>query len=149
MAKTCTNCGTINANEQQYCANCGNPLPAVTTPAAPIPPAAGIPAAPAAFETEREAPKFGAIRTMSVIYRIMAWFWLVGGIIFAIAMFAAPALFGDYDFFVGIIPAIAAILVGLLMFLSFQYTAQLNELMIHLEGNTRETSALLRRMLRK
>jgi uncharacterized integral membrane protein len=79
----CPHC-SANSAGPQFCTTCGERLPGVIQqPVAEPQPAA--PAKPAVKETVPSG-KYGALRAVATVYRIIGWVVMVGGSLFSIAL---------------------------------------------------------------
>jgi hypothetical protein len=142
---TCPGCGTQNVGNQ-FCTVCGTRLPVPTVQEVSEPEPA---TAPAAVEpTAREVVpvrKYGALRAVAMVYRIIGWVVMVGGTLFSIAL-AVIAVQGGGGFSefmpwaaglgtagIAIGGVVGSILAGLFM-VAF---ADLCYLLIDIESNTR------------
>ena len=138
----CPHCGADSAGPQ-FCTTCGERLPAaIQQPVWEPQPAA--PAKPAVKETVPSG-KYGALRAVATVYRIIGWVVMIGGSLFSIAL-AVLALGGTgalTDFIplsaglgtvgIAVVGLIASILSGLFL-LAF---ADLCHVLIDIERNTR------------
>jgi len=139
----CPGCGADSAGPQ-FCTTCGERLPvAIQQPVWEPQPAA--PAKPAVKETVPSG-KYGALRAVATVYRIIGWVVMIGGSLFSIAL-AVLALGGTgalTDFMplsaglgtvgIAVVGLIASILSGLFL-VAF---ADLCYLLIDIEKNTRQ-----------
>ena len=139
----CPNCGA-DAAGPVFCTTCGSRLPPIVQQVSPetqpIPPAK-----PATREPAVQV-KYGALRAVSTVYRIIGWVIMVGGSLFAIALgvLAAGVTGTMTDFLpisggpgtvaIAIIGLIASILIGLFM-VAF---ADVCNVLMDIEKNTRE-----------
>ena len=138
----CPHCGADSAGPQ-FCTTCGERLPvAIQQPVWEPQPAA--PAKPAVKETVPSG-KYGALRAVATVYRIIGWVVMIGGSLFSIAL-AVLALGGTgalTDFMplsaglgtvgIAVVGLIASILSGLFL-VAF---ADLCYVLIDIEINTR------------
>jgi len=87
----------------------------------------------------QESGRYGALRTLSAVYRILAYVFAAGGgigvLVGLVAMTDEPAA--------GFGLIVLSVLYGGLMFVSFLAFAQMIILMIDIENNTRQTAAAL------
>ena len=139
----CPHCGADSAGPQ-FCTTCGERLPvAIQQPVWEPQPAA--PAKPAVKETVPSG-KYGALRAVATVYRIIGWVVMIGGSLFSIAL-AVLALGGTgalTDFIplsaglgtvgIAVVGLIASILSGLFL-VAF---ADLCYVLIDIEKNTRQ-----------
>ena len=139
----CPHCGADSAGPQ-FCTTCGERLPvAIQQPVWEPQPAA--PAKPAVRES-RPSGKYGALRAVATVYRIIGWVVMIGGSLFSIAL-AVLALGGTgalTDFIplsaglgtvgIAVVGLIASILSGLFL-VAF---ADVCYVLIDIEKNTRQ-----------
>jgi len=139
----CPHCGADSAGPQ-FCTTCGERLPvAIQQPVWEPQPAA--PAKPTVKETVPSG-KYGALRAVATVYRIIGWVVMIGGSLFSIAL-AVLALGGTgalTDFIplsaglgmvgIAVVGLIASILSGLFL-VAF---ADLCYVLIDIEKNTRQ-----------
>jgi len=139
----CPHCGADSAGPQ-FCTTCGERLPvAIQQPVWEPQPAA--PAKPAVKETVPSG-KYGALRAVATVYRIIGWVVMIGGSLFSIAL-AVLALGGTgalTDFIplsaglgtvgIAVVGLIASILSGLFL-VAF---ADVCYVLIDIEKNTRQ-----------
>jgi hypothetical protein len=79
----CPNCGA-DSTGPQFCTTCGGRLPiAIQQPVGETQPA---PAGKAAVKEAVPAVKYGALRAVATVYRIIGWVVMVGGSLFSIAL---------------------------------------------------------------
>jgi hypothetical protein len=104
--------------------------------------------------------RFGVLRFFGTLLKVIAWVFLVAGILVAIGLVVTGSISGVTDFLgpdtglgglltgIGgaIIAGIGAILGGLLYFLVFYVAGESLHLQLAVEENTRLTAALLLRM---
>ncbi|MFW6125949.1 MAG: hypothetical protein ACOC58_02470 [Chloroflexota bacterium] len=87
--------------------------------------------------------KYGALRTVAIVFTIIAWIVLILGVIGAIAA-GVVGIVGD----MGVLPSVGIIIGGIIMavvyFLFLLAFAQLIYLLVDVERNTRETAYRLR-----
>jgi len=138
----CPSCGKESAGPQ-FCTTCGTRLPVVSQQEVwePQP-------EPVAKPTPRKAApttKYGALRAVATVYRIVGWVLMVGGTIFSIALAVIAAQgtgeFGEFIPWstgpemvgVAIAGVVASILVGLFL-LAF---SGLCYVLMDIENNTR------------
>ena len=158
MSKICPKCGLMNADDRVVCTNCGVVLPAmapqqgVPNPVGPYPAQAPTPVyapyqpAPVPVEPKK---RYSALRTVSTIFSVLAWIGLIGGILTGI--FGGIAMSAGFDSGfsngMGVFGIILGILVGaimgLLSFLMFKVYAELINVAIDVEENTRKTAEAL------
>jgi hypothetical protein len=138
----CPHCGADSAGPQ-FCTTCGERLPvAIPQPVREPQPAA--PAKPAVKETVPSG-KYGTLRAVATVYRIIGWVVMIGGSLFSIAL-AVLALGGTgalADFIplsaglgtvgIAVVGLIASILSGLFL-VAF---ADVCYVLIDIEKNTR------------
>jgi hypothetical protein len=138
----CPHCGADSAGPQ-FCTTCGERLPvAIQQPVWETQPA--VPAKPAVKETVPSG-KYGALRAVATVYRIIGWVVMIGGSLFSIAL-AVLALSGTgalTDFIplsaglgtvgIAMVGLIASILSGLFL-VAF---ADVCYVLIDIEKNTR------------
>jgi len=138
----CPHCGADSAGPQ-FCTTCGERLPV----AIPQPVREPQPAAPVKPVVKETVPsgKFGALRAVATVYRIIGWVVMIGGSLFSIAL-AVLALGGTgalTDFIplsaglgtvgIAVVGLIASILSGLFL-VAF---ADVCYVLIDIEKNTR------------
>jgi hypothetical protein len=138
----CPHCGNDSAGPQ-FCTTCGERLPAAIPQ--PVPETQpGAPVKPAVKETATSG-RYGALRAVATVYRIIGWVLMIGGSLFSIAL-AVLALSGTgalADFIplsagmgtVGI--AIAGLIVSILSGLFLVAFADVCYVLIDIEKNTR------------
>jgi hypothetical protein len=151
---TCPTCGTQSTGDL-FCIVCGTRLPVAVTQVLepePAPVAAKqevLESVPAAAEPEavKAAParRFGVLRAVATIYRIIGWVVMVGGTLFSIglAVIAVQGAGGFSEFMpwvaglgtAGI--AATGIIVSILLGLFLIAFADLCYVLIEIEGNTR------------
>jgi hypothetical protein len=168
MSKTCPKCGMLNADDRVVCTNCGTVLPANVASAPqgqpvpaptqtynaanqPIP--VPVPAPVPVYAPAQNMPKkrYGVLRTVSGILNVLAWvslvFGILGGLLGGIfgmgAMFRQTAGSGAVGALAGIL---GGLILGLIWFVLFKYSADMIHLAIDLEENTRRTAELLDKM---
>jgi hypothetical protein len=138
----CPHCGADSAGPQ-FCTTCGERLPvAIQQPVWETQPA--VPAKPAVKETVPSG-KYGALKAVATVYRIIGWVVMIGGSLFSIAL-AVLALSGTgalTDFIplsaglgtvgIAMVGLIASILSGLFL-VAF---ADVCYVLIDIEKNTR------------
>ena len=139
----CPNCGA-DAAGPVFCTTCGSRLPPIVQQVSPEtqPVAPGKPAT-----KESSVPvKYGALRAVATVYRIIGWVIMVGGSLFAIALavIAAGVTGSMTDFLpisggvgtvaIAIVGLIASILIGLFL-VAF---ADVCNVLTDIEKNTRE-----------
>jgi hypothetical protein len=138
----CPHCGNESAGPQ-FCTTCGERLPVATPPPAqdtqPV-----APPAPEVIKTTTSL-KFGALRAVATVYRIIGWVVMIGGSLFSIALaimsFGATGALTDFlplsaglgTVTIAIVALIASILVGLFL-VAF---ADVCNVLIDIEKNTR------------
>jgi hypothetical protein len=140
---TCPGCGAQSVGNQ-FCTVCGTRLPI----AAEQEVSESEPALAAAEATAREAVparKYGALRAVATIYRIIGWVVMVGGTLFSIglAVIAVQGA-GEFSQFIPWIAglgtagiAVTGIIVSILLGLFLIAFADLCYVLIEIEGNTR------------
>jgi hypothetical protein len=139
----CPGCGAQNAGNQ-FCTVCGTRLPVAAEQEVSEPepmPAAAEPTAGKAVP----ARKFGVLRAVATVYRIIGWVVMVGGTLFSIGL-AVIAAQGAGEFS-EVIPwvvglgtagiAAAGIIVSILLGLFLIAFADLCYVLIDIESNTR------------
>jgi len=138
----CPHCGNESAGPQ-FCTTCGERLPVATPPPAQD----TQPVAPPAPEVTKTTTslKFGALRAVATVYRIIGWVVMIGGSLFSIALaimsFGATGALTDFlplsaglgTVTIAIVALIASILVGLFL-VAF---ADVCNVLIDIEKNTR------------
>jgi hypothetical protein len=138
----CPHCGA-DSTGPQFCTTCGERLPvAIQQPVWETQPA--VPAKPAVKETVPSG-KYGALKAVATVYRIIGWVVMIGGSLFSIAL-AVLALSGTgalTDFIplsaglgtvgIAMVGLIASILSGLFL-VAF---ADVCYVLIDIEKNTR------------
>jgi len=140
---TCPGCGAQSVGDQ-FCTVCGTRLPIVTKQEVLEP----EPAPAAAEPTARKAVparKYGALRAVATVYRIIGWVVMVGGTLFSIALAViAVQGAGEFSEFIpwgvgmgtaGI--AAAGVVVSILVGLFLVAFADLCYVLIAIESNTR------------
>ena len=138
----CPHCGADSAGPQ-FCTTCGARLPVVTQQ-----PVREPQPAPAAKPEAREAVprgKYGALRAVATVYRIIGWVVMIGGSLFSIAL--AVIAFGGTGAFTDFIPlsaglgtvgiAVVGLIVSILSGLFLVAFADLCYVLIDIEKNTR------------
>lgn len=138
----CPHCGADSAGPQ-FCTTCGERLPVVTQQ--PVWEPQPAPAAEPALREARPSGRYGALRAVATVYRIIGWVVMIGGSLFSIAL-AVIALGGTEaltDFIplsaglgtvgIAVVGLIASILSGLFL-VAF---ADLCYVLIDIEKNTR------------
>lgn len=145
---TCSGCGA-QSEGNQFCTVCGTRLSIPSQQQVLEPQPAPTAAAPtAAAPKVREAVpagKYGALRAVATVYRIIGWVVMVGGTLFSIALavIAAQGMEELVDFIplrtgigmVGI--AVVGVVVSILFGLFLIAFADLCCVLIDVEGNTR------------
>ncbi len=146
----CPRCGTPSLG-MQFCTNCGTRL--TITPSSQMPSAM-----PPETESQKKGPKlgpkYGALRTVAAMYRVLGWVLLIGGS----ALSAAAATFatlGAHNLlgedipqitptgFGGVAAGVGGMLVSVLMGLSALAFADICYLLIDIRTNAaKETQAL-------
>lgn len=147
MSVTCPRCQTVNPGSSAYCISCGWPLEgaASSAPVSPAPqPYASAPqrsyspSGPSVMVEQR----YKTLRIISTFLTVLAWIYLVGGVIGGIIWaIIGSDYYGGYGFF----GVLLGILGGGLMFAMFKAYAELLHLAIDIEENTRRTAAMLER----
>ncbi len=138
----CPACGAEGAGPQ-FCTKCGYRLPTVSQqPVSDTQPV--VPTRPAVKEITPSS-KYGALRAVATVYRIIGWVVMIGGSLFAIGLgvlaFGAtgtltdflPVSSGPVTVAIAIISLIASILAGLFL-VAF---ADICYLLIDIEKNSR------------
>jgi hypothetical protein len=136
----CPHCGNESAGPQ-FCTTCGERLPVATPPPAqdtqPVaPPVPGV--------RTTTSLKFGALRAVATVYRIIGWVIMIGGSLFSIALaimsFGATGALTDFlpvtglgTVAIAVVALIASILSGLFL-VAF---ADVCYVLIDIEQNTR------------
>lgn len=164
MSKVCPKCGMLNAEDRVVCSNCGTVLPVVAQGAAqsqPVPaptqaynaPNQAVPVPVPLYAPIPDLPKkrYGVLRTVSGILNVLAWvsliFSILGGLLGGI--FGMGSMFRD-NVGAGVFGALAAIvggvILGVVWFVIFKYSAEFIHLGIDIEENTRHTAELLEKM---
>ena len=139
----CPHCGVDSAGPQ-FCTTCGERLPIVAQqPVGETQPAA--PARPAMRETVPSG-RYGALRAVATVYRIIGWVVMIGGSIFSIAL-VVIALSGA-EALTDLIPlsaglgtvgiAVAGLIASILSGLFLVAFADLCYVLIDIEKNTRK-----------
>ena len=137
----CPTCGADSAGPQ-FCTKCGTRL----TPVSQQPVSETQPAAPPrqAMKETTTSSKYGSLRAVATVYRIIGWVVMIGGSLFAIALavmaFGATGTLTDFlpssgpvTVGIAIIGLIASILSGLFL-VAF---ADICYLLIDIEKNSR------------
>ncbi|UCH50626.1 MAG: hypothetical protein JSV54_06295 [Chloroflexota bacterium] len=138
----CPSCGRESAGPQ-FCTTCGGRLPIASqqdvweTETVPV-------AKPTSRETA-PTTKYGALRAVATVYRIIGWVLMVGGTIFSIALaviavqgtgaFSDFIPWGTVPSMVGI--AIVGLVVSMLLGLFLLAFSELCSVLIDIEFNTR------------
>jgi uncharacterized OB-fold protein len=169
MSKVCPKCGMLNADDRVVCTNCGTVLPsnvASATQGQPVPSptqtynAANqpipipVPAPVPVYAPAQNMPKkrYGILRTVSGILNVLAWvslgFGILGGLLgrkFGMLelMFGRNAGSSVFGVLAGIL---GGLILGLIWFVAFKYSADMIHLAIDVEENTRRTASLLDKM---
>ena len=140
---TCSGCGA-QSEGNQFCTVCGTRLSIASQQQVLEPQPAPTAAAPKAREAV-PAGKYGALRAVATVYRIIGWVVMVGGTLFSIALavIAAQGMEELVDFIplgtgigmVGI--AVVGVVVSILFGLFLIAFADLCCVLIDVEGNTR------------
>ncbi|MGA7678391.1 MAG: hypothetical protein WCA51_08505 [Dehalococcoidia bacterium] len=140
---TCPGCGAQSVGDQ-FCTVCGTRLPIAAKQEVLEPEPAPAAAAPTAREAV-PARKYGALRAVATVYRIIGWVVMVGGTLFSIALAViAVQGAGEFSKFIpwgvgmgtaGI--AAAGVVVSILFGLFLVAFADLCYVLIAIESNTR------------
>jgi hypothetical protein len=138
----CPHCGA-DSTGPQFCTTCGKRLPA----AIPQPvrePQPEVPAKPAVKETVT-SEKYGALRAVATVYRIIGWVVMIAGSLFSIAL--AVLAFGSTGALTDFIPlsaglgtvgiAVGGLIASILYGLFLVAFADLCHVLIDIERNTR------------
>ncbi len=141
---TCPGCGAQNVGNQ-FCTVCGTRLPVAAKQEEVL---ETEPAPAVAETTVREvlpARKYGALRAVATVYRIIGWVVMVGGTLFSIGLAVIAA--GAAGQFSELIPwaaglgtagiAIAGVILSILLGLFLIAFADLCYVLIDIESNTR------------
>ena len=102
QVSTCPNCGARSAG-QQFCTSCGTKLPAVSQQQARA--AQPAPADKPVAKVAAPPRKYGALRAVAIIYRIIGWVICVGGSLLSIA--AAVMAAQGVTFLKDLVPEVA------------------------------------------
>jgi hypothetical protein len=137
----CPHCGADSAGPQ-FCTTCGEILPVVVQQPVTEP----QPAAPAKPAVKKTVPsgKYGALRAVATVYRIIGWVVMVGGSLFSIAL-AVLALgstgaltdFPPLSAGLGTVIAVAGLIGSILSGLFLIAFADICYALIDIEKNTR------------
>ena len=141
----CPACGADCAGPQ-FCTTCGTRLPTMISPTTPE----TQPVVPSKPTVKEAIPrvKYGALKTVATVYRIIGWVVMIGGSLFAIALavMALGATGALTDFLpltagmgtvaIAIVGLIVSILLGLFL-IAF---ADVCYVLIDIEKNTRSKS---------
>jgi len=144
MSVTCPRCKAINTGDSAFCISCGAPLEASTPP---------TPAAPfvQSYQTQSSSPvsadvplvmieeRYKTLRAISSFLTVLAWIFLVIGGLSGIMMGLSQ------DTGMGLLFVLAGILAGGLLFSIVKAYAELLQIAIDIEENTRLTAELLER----
>lgn len=141
---TCPQCGALTFG-MQFCINCGIRLTTVTTPQAPTTQPVGAAPQKAKANVPR---KYGALRAVATIYRIIGWVILIGGSLLSIAagalMTVGLTFTEEYLPQIGVAEAGAAaiaiggIILSVLFGLLALAFADLCSVLMDIEANTRQ-----------
>jgi uncharacterized protein YneF (UPF0154 family) len=98
--------------------------------------------------------RYPALRTIATIYKVIAYFCLIGGavgVIIGIGIAAAKSreLFGSYSEGICLLIVIFSIIVGVSGFISSLAISENIKLFIDMEENTRLTNDFLRKLINK
>jgi len=138
----CPGCGRESAGPQ-FCTTCGTRLPIVSEPQVweTQPVTAAKPVSKEAVPTR----KYGALRAVATVYRVIGWVLMVGGTLFSIALAVIAAqgagAFSDFipwSMGLGIVGiAIVGVVVSILLGLFLLAFADLCCVLVDIESNTR------------
>jgi hypothetical protein len=136
----CPHCGADSAGPQ-FCTTCGEILPVVVQQPVTEP----QPAAPAKPAVKKTVPsgKYGALRAVATVYRIIGWVVMVGGSLFSVAL--AVLALGSTGALTDFIPAgmgtvgiaVAGLIGSILSGLFLVAFADVCYVLIDIEKNTR------------
>lgn len=162
MSKVCPKCGMLNAEDRSVCTNCGTvlPLPAQVAPQGqPIPaptksyPSPNQPTPVPLYPPVQSLPKkrYGILRTVSGILNVLAWVSLIFGILGGLlgGIFGMGSMFRDNigaGVFGVLLGIVGGVILGVVWFVVFKYSAEFIHLGIDIEENTRHTAELLEKM---